>query len=91
IKTVDAQEVGESSVMIGAGRAKKDDQIDPAVGIMVRVKIGDKVEVGQRMFDVHVEKESDFEIVFEKLKKAVEITNEPVEAPPYFWDVLGMN
>ncbi len=91
IQTVDAQEVGESSVLIGAGRTKKGDEIDPAVGIMVRTKIGDKVEIGQRLFDVHVERESDFDLVFEKLKNAVEFSSEPVEAPPYFWDVLGVN
>ena len=58
---------------------------------MVRTKIGDKVEIGQRLFDVHVERESDFDLVFEKLKNAVEFSSEPVEAPPYFWDVLGVN
>lgn len=91
VKTVDAREVGESSVMIGAGRTKKGDRIDPAVGIMVRVKIGDKIEEGSRLFDVHVEKDSDFDLVFEKLKNAVEISTEPVEAPPFFWDVLGVD
>lgn len=91
VKTVDAREVGESSVMIGAGRTKKGDRIDPAVGIMVRVKIGDKIEEGSRLFDVHVEKDSDFDLVFEKLKNAVEISIEPVEAPPFFWDVLGVD
>lgn len=91
VQTVDAREVGESSVMIGAGRAKKDDVIDPAVGIMVRVKVGDKIEAGNRLFDVHVSKESDFDLVFEKLKQAVEISDEPVEAPPLIWDVIGVD
>ena len=91
VKVVDAKEVGESSVSIGAGRAKKGDVIDQAVGIMVRVKVGDKVEKGSRLFDVHVSKESDFDLVFEKLKQAVEIVSEPVEAPPYFWDVIGVD
>jgi thymidine phosphorylase len=58
---------------------------------MVRVKIGDKIEEGSRLFDVHVEKDSDFDLVFEKLKNAVEISTEPVEAPPFFWDVLGVD
>jgi len=91
IKTVDAKEVGESSVMIGAGRAKKGDQINLAVGIMVPVKIGDKVQKGDRLFDVHVDKESDFDLVFEKLRHAVEISEEPVDPPPCFWDVIGVN
>lgn len=89
ISVVDAKEVGESSVMIGAGRAKKGDEIDPAVGIMVRAKIGDKIAKGQAVFDVHVSDKSAFDSVFEKLKNAVEISDEPVDPPPYFWDVLG--
>ncbi|MGI6259327.1 MAG: pyrimidine-nucleoside phosphorylase [Anaerolineaceae bacterium] len=91
IKTVDAKEVGESSVMIGAGRAKKGDQINLAVGIMVMIKIGDKVQKGDRIFDVHVDKKSDFDLVFEKLRHAVEISDEPVDPPPCFWDVIGVN
>lgn len=91
IKIVDAKEVGESSVMIGAGRAKKGDQINLAVGIMVPVKIGDKVQKGDRLFDVHVDKKSDFDLVFEKLRHAVEISEEPVDPPPCFWDVIGVN
>lgn len=91
IKIVDAKEVGESSVMIGAGRAKKGDQINLAVGIMVMIKIGDKVQKGDRLFDVHVDKKSDFDLVFEKLRHAVEISDEPVDPPPCFWDVIGVN
>lgn len=91
IKTVDAKEVGESSVMIGAGRAKKDDQIDLAVGIMVHRKVGEKIRNGDLLFEVHVNKESDFDLVFEKLKQAVEICDEPVDPPPCFWDVIGVN
>ena len=91
VKVVDAQEVGESSVEIGAGRARKGDVIDPAVGIMVRVKIGDYVEAGETLFDVHVSDRSSFDTVFQKLKGAVELSDEPVEPPPYFWDVIGLD
>ncbi|MEL7625734.1 MAG: pyrimidine-nucleoside phosphorylase [Anaerolineaceae bacterium] len=90
VKVVDAQNVGESSVEIGAGRAKKGDVIDPAVGIMVRVKVGDHIEAGQTLFDVHVNDRNSFDTVFQKLKTAVEISDEPVEPPPYFWGVIGL-
>lgn len=91
ISVVDAQEIGESSVEIGAGRSKKGDRIDPAVGIMVRVKIGDYVETGATLFEVHVNDRNSFDKVFEKLKNSVEYSDEPVEPPPCFWDVLGMD
>ena len=90
VKVVDAQSVGESSVEIGAGRTKKGDIIDQAVGIMVRVKVGDRIEVGQTLFDVHVNDRKAFETVFQKLKTSVEISDEPVEPPPYFWGVIGL-
>ena len=91
ISVIDAKEVGESSVEIGAGRSKKDDRIDPAVGIMVRVKIGDYVEPGATLFEVHVNERNSFDKVFEKLKNSVEFSDEPVEPPPCFWDVLEMD
>ncbi len=90
VKVVDAQIVGESSVEIGAGRAKKSDVVDQAVGIMVRVKVGDRIEAGQTLFDVHVNDRKAFETVFQKLKTSVEISDEPVEPPPYFWGVIGL-
>ena len=90
VKVVDAQKVGESSVEIGAGRAKKGDIIDPAVGIMVRVKVGDRIEAGQTLFDVHVNDRNSFDTVFQKLKSSVEFSNEPVDPPPYFWGVIGL-
>lgn len=90
VKVVDAQKVGESSVEIGAGRTKKGDIIDPAVGIMVRVKVGDRIEAGQTLFDVHVDDRNSFDTVFQKLKTSVELSDEPVEPPPYFWGVIGL-
>jgi len=90
VKVVDAQDVGESSVEIGAGSQKKGDAIDQAVGIMVRVKVGDRIEAGQTLFDVHVSDRKAFETVFQKLKTSVEISDEPVEPPPYFWGVIGL-
>jgi len=90
VKIVDAQDVGESSVEIGAGRQKKGDVIDQAVGIMVRVKVGDRIEAGQTLFDVHVSDRKAFETVFQKLKTSVELSDEPVEPPPYFWGVIGL-
>jgi len=91
IKTVDAKEVGESSVILGAGRSKKGDKIDFGVGILVRVKIGDKVAEMQPLFEIHANDEEKVSQVLDRLRKAVEIVDEPVEAPPNFWDVIGLN
>jgi len=91
VKTVDAKEVGESSVTLGAGRSKKDDKIDFGVGILVKVKIGELVAEKAPLFEVHANDEEKLNQVLEKLRNAVEIVDEPVEPPPYFWDVIGLN
>lgn len=53
ISQVQARSVGEASIVLGAGRAKKSDSIDHAVGIVVHRKVGERVEQGQPLFTVH--------------------------------------
>ncbi|MEE9188981.1 MAG: thymidine phosphorylase, partial [Anaerolineales bacterium] len=57
LSQVDARIVGETAVTLGAGRAKKSDEIDHAVGIEVLHKVGDYVEKGQPVFIVHANDE----------------------------------
>ena len=61
------------------------------MGILVRVKIGDKVAEKQPLFEIHANDEEKVSQVLDRLRKAVEIVDEPVEAPPNFWDVIGLN
>ena len=91
VASVNAKEVGETAVLLGAGRAKKTDKIDLSVGIHVHVKIGDKVTAGQKAFDVHANDETRLEEAVFKLKQAVKISSEPVESPPLFWGVIGLD
>jgi thymidine phosphorylase len=87
---VDAKEVGETSVTLGAGREQKGDRIDLAVGIMVKVKVGDRVSPGQELFEIHANDPRKLPLAKERLKGAVKIVNRPVEKPPYFHGVIGM-
>jgi pyrimidine-nucleoside phosphorylase len=50
---VDARIIGEASVVLGAGRAKKGDPIDHAVGFIVHHKVGDRIERGQPLVTNH--------------------------------------
>ncbi|NWG34699.1 MAG: thymidine phosphorylase [Chloroflexi bacterium] len=53
ISQVQARSVGEAAVTLGAGRAKKSDPVDHAVGIVVHKKVGDWVEQDEALFTVH--------------------------------------
>jgi pyrimidine-nucleoside phosphorylase len=90
VKSVNAREVGETSVQLGAGREKKGDPIDPAVGIMVYAKIGDAIEAGQTLFEIHANNAGKLLQAKERLKNAIDITQDRVERPPYFHGVIGL-
>jgi len=90
VNSVNAREVGETSVQLGAGREKKGDPIDPAVGVMVYAKIGDAIEAGQTLFEIHANNAEKLLQAKERLKNAVEITEDRVERPPYFHGVIGL-
>jgi len=53
VAAVDAQAVGLAAMGLGAGRATKDDRIDPAVGVVLVRKVGDPVRAGEPLADVH--------------------------------------
>jgi thymidine phosphorylase len=54
VSAVAADEIGSASVRLGAGREKKGDPIDLRTGIVLHVKVGDRVERGQTYAEVHV-------------------------------------
>ena len=90
VNSVNAREVGETSVQLGAGREKKGDPIEPAVGIMGYTKIGDAIEAGQTLFEIHANNTGKLLQAKERLKNAIEITQDRVERPPYFHGVIGL-
>jgi pyrimidine-nucleoside phosphorylase len=57
LEQVQARIVGEASVTLGAGRARKGDPIDHAVGFVIHHKVGDKVEKGEPLFTIHANDE----------------------------------
>jgi len=57
ISQVQARSVGEAAVTLGAGRTKKMDPVDHAVGFLIHKKVGDRVENGEALFIVHANDE----------------------------------
>lgn len=88
IAEVHARTVGETAVVLGAGRMKKGDSIDPAVGISVMVKVGDAVEIGQPLFVVHARSDDAVEEAKQQLKHAVKIVKEEVAPLPLFYGLV---
>lgn len=80
--TVDAEALGRASGDLGAGRRKKTDTIDPSVGIVFHPKIGDEIEVGQDLGEVHARTKDDAEACVGRVLAAMTLVEGPVEPPP---------
>jgi pyrimidine-nucleoside phosphorylase len=79
---VRAEEIGLASVALGAGRTRKGDPIDPAVGIVVRPKIGDRLTAGEPIGEVHARDRDAADEAAGRVLAAFDLTDGPVEPPP---------
>lgn len=88
LKTVDARSIGEASVSLGAGRAKKGDPIDHAVGIVVHAKVGDRVAAGQPLFTIHANDRNRLEQARQTVLSAHRFSPRKVRPLPLFYRVI---
>ncbi|UKS30667.1 pyrimidine-nucleoside phosphorylase [Paenibacillus sp. HWE-109] len=63
VNQIDAEHIGIAAMLLGAGRAKKEDQIDYAVGLTLNKKIGDAVKVGESLCTLHANRQEVQEVV----------------------------
>jgi thymidine phosphorylase len=89
LAAVDAEALGRASGDLGAGRRKKGDPIDPAVGIVFRPKVGDRVEHGRELGAVHARSSDDAEACRRRVGDALVWSEEPVEPPPLVYGWYG--
>jgi pyrimidine-nucleoside phosphorylase len=77
ISGIDCEAVGHACVILGGGREKKEDAVDPAVGIVLHRKLGDAVASGEPMCTVHANSETRAARAIELLQKSYHITDAP--------------
>jgi len=85
---VDAVMVAKAALVLGAGREKKGDAIDPAVGVEVAVKVGDTVRVGQPLAVIHANNSALIDEAKALIQQAVTVRSEPVEPMALFAGVI---
>ncbi len=74
VSNIVADEIGVAAMLLGAGRATKEDKIDLAVGLMLRKKVGDKVEKGETLVTIYANSE-DVENVIAKIYENITISS----------------
>ena len=87
LAAVDAEGLGRAAAALGAGRMKKGDPIDPAVGIEFFPKIGDRLEEGQEIATIHARDPHAAEEAGRRVLAALDVRPDPVEVVPlvYGW------
>ena len=74
------EQIGTASLLLGGGRLRKEDQVDPAVGVVVHKKLGDEVRAGDALCTVHYNAEERLEIATSLILQSYSIEPQPPES-----------
>ena len=89
ISAIDAEYIGQASCMIGAGRDTKDDSIDPAVGVILEVKVGQKVDAGGVLCRLYYTREDNVDEAAQLVEDAFRISSTAPENRELILEVVG--
>lgn len=88
IDKIDAKKIGTAALMLGAGRMKTGDRIDPAAGILMNKRFGDFVKVHEPIAYLFVNDSTNLKDAYRNCILAVSITDEEPEPLPLIYDVI---
>ncbi len=88
VSGIDTERIGIASMILGAGRKKKEDRIDHSVGLEILKKIGDEVSEGEVLVRMYVSDKSDVENAKAMIESAYTISKSEVEKLPVIFDVV---
>jgi thymidine phosphorylase len=89
VSAIGAEDIGMASALIGAGRNTKEDTIDPAVGVILEVKVGQKVEAGAVLCRVYYTGEENVEEASQQIEDAFRISSQPPEERELILEVVS--
>lgn len=88
ISKIEAEEVGVSAMILGAGRETKDDELDLSAGIILNKKVGDYVNKGDILATMYLNKEEKLESAKERFINAYSIVDEKVDPKKLVYGVV---
>ena len=88
VSHIRAEQVGLVSMHLGGGRATKEDTIDLSVGVVLRKKVGDRVEIGENLGTIHASDPVKAEQAAELLRGCYELRPEPIERPAFIKAII---
>jgi thymidine phosphorylase len=90
VASMQCEQIGTACVILGGGRERKEDSVDPAVGIALHKKVGDRVSAGEALATIHYNAESNAARARQLIEASCEITNAaPLTKRPLIHQVIG--
>ena len=89
VSAIDAELIGQASSMIGAGRNTKEDSIDPAVGVILEVKVGQKIDAGSILCRIYYTSDEHLEEASGLVEDAFKISQQPVDERDLILEVVS--
>src|ERR1700742_524692 len=89
VSAIMAEDIGRASSMMGAGRERKEDNIDPAVGVILEVKMGEKVDAGSVLCRLYYTGEDNLDEAAEQVEDAFRISGARPEERELILEVVG--
>ena len=88
IKSIQTDKIGYAAKALGAGRDKKEDEIDLSVGLVMKKRVGDRIEPGEAFVTMHISSISDVNRAEQLIMDSVTLSDTPVDAPELIRGVI---
>ncbi len=88
ISSMNAERIGTAAQILGAGRATKEESIDPAVGLVMKKRLGDFVRADEPLCVMYVNDESKLDAALDMFHSAFEYSGKKPEYRPMVYDVV---
>ncbi|MEZ5398172.1 MAG: thymidine phosphorylase [Bryobacteraceae bacterium] len=89
VSAIEAEAIGLASAMIGGGRDTKEAAVDPAVGVILEVKVGQKIDAGAVLCRIYYTKEERLDDAAELVEDAFRISQNPPDERELILEVVG--
>jgi pyrimidine-nucleoside phosphorylase len=89
VAALQCEQVGTACVILGGGRERKEDSVDPAVGIVLHKKVGDAVSAGEGLATIHYNAEARASRAAQLLEESYRIADSPAQKRPLIHRVIG--
>lgn len=88
VSKIKAEEVGKAAMIIGAGRATKEDEVDHAVGLKILKKVGDKIKKGEKIAEIYYNDAKNVEDSKNMILDAYVLQDEKVLEPKAILEII---